>query len=70
MRELSVRRKRVIVLGASVSLMSFVLISTGPHHLWVALPCIGVEVIVLVYMLREAVEMKREGSGVKLRLDE
>jgi hypothetical protein len=59
-RELSARRKRVIVLGASLSLMSFVLISTGPHHRWVALPCIGVEVIVLVYMLREVVLLKRE----------
>jgi intracellular septation protein A len=51
----------------SISLM---VVATARHHLWVTFACIGVEVIVLVVMLHEVVAMKRQGSGVKLRLDE
>jgi uncharacterized membrane protein (DUF2068 family) len=49
--------------------VSLMVLVTVHHHPWVKFACIGVELIVVVYMLREVVAMKREGSGVKLRLE-
>ncbi len=59
MRKLSARRKRVVVLGAVVCSMSLLVISVGRHSLWVTLPCIAVEVVVVVFMLREVKAMQR-----------
>jgi hypothetical protein len=70
MDELSARRKKRVAVCMSLLSVSLMVVATARHHLWITFACIGVEVIVLVVMLREVVAMKREGSGVKLRLDE
>jgi hypothetical protein len=59
MRELSGRRKRVVGTGAVVCSMSALVVATARHSLWVALPCIAVEVVALVFMLREVMAMQR-----------
>ena len=60
MRKLSARRRRVAVLGAVVSAMSLLAISLGRHSLWVMLPIIGLEVVVVAYMMKEVVALKSE----------
>ena len=69
MRELSARRKRVVALSGVVASMGSAGIVAGRHHPWAFCAVIGVQVVVLVYVLQQMMVLKREECGVKLRLD-
>jgi hypothetical protein len=60
MEELSARRKkRVAVCMCLLSVSLMVVVTTARHHLWITFACIGVEVLVLVVMVREVVAMQK-----------
>jgi hypothetical protein len=61
MVELSARRKRVVVLGGVMSPLCLVGLVVARHHLWITFLCIAVEVVMLVYMMRELSVLKNEG---------
>ena len=60
MEELSDRRKkRVAVCMCLLSVSLMAVVTTARHHLWLAIACVGVEMVVLVCMLREVAAQKR-----------
>jgi hypothetical protein len=61
MEELSARRgKRIAICMGVLSISLMGAVTMARHHTWITFACIGVEVVV-VFMLREVVAMKREG---------
>jgi len=60
MAELSMRRRKRIAacMGVlSISLMGVV--TMARHHVWVSFACIGIEALVVVFMMREVAAMKK-----------
>ncbi len=70
MRKLSARRKKVVALSGVVASMGSAGIVAGRHHPWAFCAVIGVQVVVLVYILQQIMVLKREDCDVKLGLDE
>jgi hypothetical protein len=70
MREFSPQRRKVIALCCALTSMSGLCGAIGVRHRWIAGAAIGVGLLLLVYILREFVVLKRQESGVRLRLDE
>jgi hypothetical protein len=73
MREFSPQRRKVIALSgalASTGGLIGAIGAVGKHHYSIVIAGLGAEVVLLVYLLCQFVVLKREESGVKLRLDE
>jgi hypothetical protein len=57
----SIERRKRIALCTCLLSVSLMVVAIARGHLWVKFVCIGVEVVVLVVILREVVAMKKEG---------
>jgi hypothetical protein len=53
------RKKRVAACTCLLSVSLMVVVTTARQHLWVTFASIGVEVVVLAFLLREVARMKR-----------